>query len=294
MEYFWTNTIWYILLGVLTLSELIFVMIKVENRKLTLAFYLTLIGIVLHYETTIFIFFKAYAYYPMILKNPPMPVDDMLMGNLFSQTSIAAAALLLAVLNLKYYWYVIFALTYGVLEELFLALGIYSHNWYQTWMTVFGLLIYFWVANWMHKKIIRGMKPLLYYIYVYLALFLPNSATLTHALIITRYQEFNTTLLVDPVNSRFLIFWLHFHVLSIPIMLMYFARFKFIWKSLVVLMLYTVYYISYKLNLIWIKEGWFMPVATANIWEMYLSVFIIDRLYGKTSKGFPQHFRHPH
>lgn len=46
MNYFWTNTIWYVLLGILTLIELIFVMVRVENRKLTIAFYLTLLGIV--------------------------------------------------------------------------------------------------------------------------------------------------------------------------------------------------------------------------------------------------------
>lgn len=282
MEYFWTHTIWYVLLGILTLFELIFVMVRVENRRLILAFYLTLLGIVLHFETTIFIFFKAYAYYPMILNNPPMPIDDMLMGNLFSQTSVAATALLLAVFKLRYYWCVIFALTYGVIEELFLALGIYSQNWYQTWMTVVGLLVYFWIAQKMYEQISRGIKPLLYYVYIYLGLFLPNSATLTHALIITRYQDFNTTILADPVNSRFLLFWIHFHVLFIPIMFMYFLRFKLIGKSLVILMLYIVYYISYKLNLIWIKEGWFMPVATANIGEMYLSVYLLDRLYGGT------------
>lgn len=285
MEYFWTNTIWYIYLGILTLLELIFVMITVENRRLTLAFYLTLIGIVLHFETTIFIFLKAYAYYPMILKNPPMPIDDMLMGNLFSQMSVAATALLLAVRNLRYYWYVIFALMYGVIEEAFLALGIFSHNWYQTWMTVVCLLVYFCIAKIMYRIILREIKPLVYYLYIYLGLFLPNSATLTHALIIMRFQDFNTTILSDPVNSRFLLFWIHFHALFIPIMLIYFSRCKLIWKSLVILMLYAIYYISYKLNLIWIKEGWFIPVSTANIGEMYLSMYILDRLYGKTKTG---------
>jgi hypothetical protein len=170
MEYFWTNTIWYILLGVLTVFELIVIMRRVENRKLTLAFYLTLIGIVLHFETTIFIFFKAYSYYPMILKNPPMPIDDMLMGNLFSQTSVAATALLTATLNLKNYWYVIFALMYGVTEELFLALGIYSHNWYQTWMTVVCLIIYFWIAKKMYQIISRDIKPWFYYVCMYISI----------------------------------------------------------------------------------------------------------------------------
>ncbi len=280
MSYFWTNTIWYVLLGILTIIELIFVMLRVDNRRLTIAFYLTLLGIVLHFETTIFIFMDAYAYYPMIIKNPPMPIDDMLMGNLFSQTSVSATALLIAVLNLKYYWFIIFAVMYGIIEELFLSLGIYSHNWYQTWMTVVGLPIYFWIAKKMYKKIIRGIKPLFYYGYIYLGLFLPNSVILTHMFfILTRHQDFNTTLLSDPVSSRFLIFWVHFHLLFLPIMLMYFLGFKFIWKVLVILVLYLIYYISYKLNLIWIKEGWFLPVSSANIFGMYLSVVILDKLY---------------
>jgi len=72
---FWTNTIWYVLLGILTLFELIFVMVKAERRKLTFAFYLTILGITLNFETIILIFMKAYAYYPMILKNPPSPTS---------------------------------------------------------------------------------------------------------------------------------------------------------------------------------------------------------------------------
>lgn len=280
MNYFWTNTIWYVLLGVLTLIELIFVMVRAENRRLTIAFYLTLLGIVLHFETTIFIFFDAYAYYPMIIKNPPMPIDDMLMGNLFSQTSVSATALLITVLNLKYYWFILFAVMYGIIEELFLSLGIYSHNWYQTWMTVVGLPIYFWIAKKMYEKIVKGIKPLFYYAYIYLGLFFPTSATLTHMfLIVTRHQDFNTTLLSDPVTSRFLIFWVHFHLLSIPLMLIYLLRFKFFWKAGVILGLYITYYIGYKLNLIWIKEGWFLPVSTVNIFGMYLSIVILDKLY---------------
>jgi hypothetical protein len=260
-------------------------MLKARNRRLTIAFYLTVVGIVLHFETTIFIFMKAYNYYPMILKNPPMPIDDMLLGNLFSQTSVSATALLVAVLNLKYYWYFIFAVIYGIIQELFVALGIYNHNWYRTWMTVVSLPIYFWIAKKMYEKITSGIKPLFYYGYIYLGLFILSSATLTHILfMITRHEDFNTTLLPDPVNSRFIILWIHFHLLAIPIMLMYFLRFKLIWKALVILVLYILYYIGYKLNLIWIKEGWFLTVSTVTIFGMYLSVFILDRLYDQTEK----------
>lgn len=284
MEHFWTNTVWYIVLGILTLFELTFVMAKVENRKFIFAFYLTLMGIVLNYETIIFIFFNAYAYYPMILKKPPMPIYDMLLGNLFSQTSVAASALLVVVLNLRYYWFIFFAVAYGLIEELFLYLGIYSHNWYQTWMTVVSLPIYFYTAKIMYRKINSGMKPLLYIGYIYLGVFLTSSPTLSNILIIARLLDFNTTLFPDPVISHFLIFWVHFHVMVIPILLMIYLRFNIFWKALVLILIYIVYFIGYKTNFIWIREGWFIPVSSANIWGMYLSVFVLDRLYGGIEK----------
>lgn len=285
MNYFWTNTIWYVLLGILTVIELIIVMVRAENRKLVIAFYLTVLGIVLNFETIIFIFLDAYAYYPMILKNPPIPIDDMLIGNLFSQTSVSATALLIIVLKLKFYWYFIFAGIYAIIEEFFLSLGIYSHNWYRTWITVVALPIYFWIAKEMYKVITRGVKPLFYYGYIYFGLFFFNNSILTHILfIITGHQDFNKALLTDPVSSRFLIFWIHFNLLSIPIMLMYFLKLKLAWKALVVLMLYIIYYIGFKLNIIWIYEGWFLFVSTITIFCMHLNVFILDKLYGRPIK----------
>ena len=147
----------------LTLAEIVFVMVKAKRRKLTFAFYLTILGIVLSFETMIMIFLKSYSYYPMILKNPLYPFDDSLAGNLFSQFSIAATILLVVTLNLKYYWHFIFAGIYGLIEAMFLALGIYSHNWYRTWITIVILSIAFWIAKKMHKLILHGIKPVFYY-----------------------------------------------------------------------------------------------------------------------------------
>jgi hypothetical protein len=139
---FWNYTIWYVLLGVLTLVELAYVLVKAKRRRLAVAFYLTILGIVLSYETVILIFMRAYVYYPMILKDPPMAFDAILAGNLFSQFSVSATALLVTILNLDYRWYLAFGVIYGAIEEAFLALGVYSQNWYQTWMTVIGLPLY--------------------------------------------------------------------------------------------------------------------------------------------------------
>lgn len=285
MSYFWTNTIWYVLLGVLTLIELVFIIFKAENRRLAFAFYLTISGLVLYFETANLIFLKAYAYYPKILQHPPFPYHDVLAGNLFSQFSVAATALMVAVLNLNYYWFIFFAIIYGIIEELFLALGIFSHNWYRTWMTVILLPLFFWTAKIMFIKIKQGIKPIFYCGYIYLGLFPLVIIILIWGFFQLLGIEYgNATLFHDPNNSRFFIFTVYFNLISIPIMLIYFLRFKLIWKTVVILLLYTIYYIGYKLNLIIIKEGWFLPVSTITIFWTYLSVFILDRLYDAKSK----------
>lgn len=282
---FWTNTIWYILLGISTLIELIIVMVIAKNRQLAIAFYLTITGIVLTFETIILFFMKAYVYYPMILKSPPRPFDDVLAGNLFSQFSVGASALFAVVLNMNTYWFFIFGAIYGIIEEFFLALGIYQHNWYQTWMTVTGIPIFFWVVKKMYMKLSQGIKPSYYYGFIIFALYTCNVIILIWGVfMLFRIQDFNTALISDPEVSRLYGALGHFLLLSISIMLIYFLKLKWIWKALVILFLYTIYYIAYKLNLVLIKEGWFLLVSTISIFWTYFSVFFIDRFYGGPRK----------
>jgi len=282
---FWSNTIWYILLGISTLVELILVMAKTKNRQLVMAFYLTITGIALTYETIILLFMKAYVYYPMILKNPPRPFDDVLAGSLFSQFSVSASALLVVVLNLKLYWFFLFGVIYGIIEELFLALGIYHHNWYQTWMTVIGIPLFFWIVKKMYVKIIQGIREIYYYGYIFLALYTLNVMVLVWGIfMLFRLQHFNTTLISDPEISRLYGIMGHLLLLSISVILIYFLKLKSIWKALVIFFLYTIYYIGYKLDLILIKEGWFLSVSTISIVWTFLSVLIIDRFYGGPGK----------
>lgn len=268
------------------LIGIIIAMVKAKNRYQAFAFYLTVLGIVLSFETTILIFLKAYTYYPKIIQNPPLPFDDVLAGNLFSQFSVSATALLVTVFNLNYYWFFIFAGIYGIIEESFLALGIYSQNWYQTWMTVILLPVFFLISKKVHMKITQGINPMFYYGFIFLALFPLNIVAITWVFMLLRLQEFNMSVLPDPIMSRHFLVLVYFFLLSIPMMLIYFLRVKWFWKAIVILVLYIFYYIVYKLNYIWIKEGWFLLVSTVSILWMYLSVFIMDRLYKKENGVF--------
>ena len=278
---FYTNTIWYILLAIIALLQLTFIMFKTKTRKLTFAFFLTILGITLSLETIILIFLKSYEYYPMIFKTSPNPYDDIIAGNLFSQFSVSVSVLLVVILNLNYYWYFIVAAIYGIIEELFLALGIYSHNWYRTWMTVTMFPIAIWMTKKMYSKLLLGLKPIFYYANIFLGLYSLYTITILWGFQLFGYLDFNTTIFPDPTNSRYFLALVIFFIPSSGLMmLIHFSRLKMYWKALTIAILYIFYYTCYRLNLIWIKEGWFLIVTTVTIIWMYLSLVLLDWLNG--------------
>lgn len=284
MNSFWTNTIWYILLAVLTLIQLIIVMLKNKSRSLNMAFYVTILGIILTFEMIILIYLGAYTYYPMILQNPPLPFDDVLAGNLFSQFTVSATVVLVSVLNLNYYWFLVFPIGYGIIEESFKALGIYSQNWYQTWMTVTLLPAGFWIARKMYEAIKSDIKPVFYYIYVYFGLFPLNIISLNWGLQLLRIQDFSLALLPDPIMSRHFLVLMQFFLLSVPMMIIYFRQLKGIRAALLIIIIYIIYYAGWQIDLVIIKTGWFWPTVTISIVWMYISILVLDRLYGGIGK----------
>lgn len=281
---FWSNTIWYILLGISTIIELVLIFIKAKNRKLVLAQYFTISGMTFCFEMAIYSYFKAYAYFPMLI--PQSPPDDSIAGNLFSQFSVAATALLIAVYNLKYYWFVIFAAVYGLIEELFLKLGIYKHNWYQTWMTVIGLLLLFWIAKKIHKEGSKNIKKFWSYLYMFFGLVTLYEHTIVWPQRLIGIRTFSESILPDKEHSLAILDVIHFVLLSIIMMIMYFSNIKWRWKFPVIFILYIAFYIAERFHLVIYKEGWFLFSASIAIWGMYFYTYILDKLYGRTEQCY--------
>jgi hypothetical protein len=285
MNDFGTYTVWYILLAVLAACQLAFALALAEDRRPALALYLALAGIVLSFETVILIIFKAYAYYPMLLQTCPEPFDRILAGNLFSQFTVAATALLVAVRGLQLRWQLVLALAYGLIEELFLFLGVYAHNWYRTWMTVLGLLVYFQLARTLLAYMRRGLKPPLYYACVALGLFPLYVVTVMWGFMVSGHLGFSRTVLADPVAS---IYFLCLAVFSIPaaavMMLIRYRPLAGVRAALAVLALFLFYLACARLGLIIIKEGWFFVVTAVTAVWMYLSVLLMDWLCAPARK----------
>ncbi len=280
---FWSNTIWFILLGITTVIELIIIFLKVKNRKRVLALYLTICGITFCFEMVVYSFFKSYEYYPMLI--PHSRPDDSIAGNLFSQFSVSATALLIAVFNLRYYWFGFFAVLYGVIEELFIKLGIYKHNWYRTWMTVIGLLVLFWIARKIYTVSLNHIGNFERYLYIFFGLVALHENTIVWVLRLTGIRVFSENFLSGKERSLVVLSATNMLLLGVIIMLLHFSNIKWLWKVVVISILYVVYFIAGKLHLILYKENFFLISTSISIWGMYFYTYVLDKLLGQSKRG---------
>lgn len=276
---FYSNTIWYLLLGTLTVFEMFIVLKKSENHTRIISLFLFISGMTFSIEVVIYCFFKAYNYYPMIL--PHSPIDDGLAGNLFSQFSITATALIIIVSNLKYYWYFIFAGLYGIIEELFLKLGIYSHNWYRTWITVIGLIILFAVWKRVSKDYSFFIGSKKRYISFFFGLYTLHMILVWWPLLLASIVKINMNIFSDPFTSYTFVSFLNLTVLTVICLLVYFSHSKWLSRVIEMLLFYSIFYLSEKFNIIHIKTGWSFVVATIDILGMLLFVYFLDKLFKK-------------
>jgi len=279
---FWNYTIWYILLGVFSVTQIFIALKRAKNRKHVIALFLIIAGMTFSFEAIIYLFLKAYNYYPMII--PHSPIDDGLAGNLFSQFSVTSSAIFISVLNLKYYWFFIFSLIYGIIEELFLRLGIYSQNWYQTWMTMTGLIFLFWLTKRIYSRRLIYVSSFWRYFFMIFGLYTLHMPTILWTFILSGILVLNTKILPDAMSSYGLICILNLTLISITCMVIYFSKLKWSWKSILALALYGMLYLAHRLTIFDVKDGFFLIFATINIIGMYLDVFILDRLIVKTEQ----------
>jgi hypothetical protein len=286
MNFFWSHTIWYLLLGVVSIIQIIYTLYHSGNRSRTLAFYLTIVGLPLYFETMVLIFLDAYVYYPKIIYNSNIdPFNDVLTGNLFSQFGVASSALLLTVFQKSFYWHVFVAFLYCVLEEFFKALGIYRQHWWETWMTFVGLLLFFKISNWMYIRLDRGLKPIYYrYGYINLCMFpICTILFLWGILDLFGLMRFTTTLFSNPKISRYGLYVIFFSI-SYPLMIWGYFRQQWMWKIVASTLVGVIIFLGYKYQLLIFREGWFGPISILMILWMYISVWISDTLYGRPGK----------
>ena len=257
-----------------------FTLAKARNRKEVFAFYLTILGLTFIAETILFNFLKAYQYMPMVIEASPF--DDGLLGNIISQTSLTAIAVLICVLDLSFSWFIIFTSIYCFIEISFLKLGIYKQFWYRTWISFIFLIILFWSAKKIYAKLKGSHGRFFMYGLVYFGLFAIYICAINWPFKLAGYVTFNETLLRDPIRSYTLVAVSKSLFEGTILMFVYFTMQKWTNKLITIAFLYLGNFALTKLNLMIVNSGLFWFYATVSIFGMYFIILFLDRLYGIT------------
>ncbi len=271
---FWNNTVWYIALAVLCVAIVAFTLAKSKDRKKTLAFFFAVLGLTYLIEVFLLIVTDAYAYYPKIASDS---FHESLIGNFFSQYSVSASAVLIAVLGLNAFWQLGFSVAYFLVDVLFVRLQIYSHNWYQSWYTLIGFFVYSWIIKkWYGKMFSHPSKPM-YIATLALASFSLGGNVIGTTLNFLEIRRFALGLYEQATKDHTatgVIYGLLITFVLIPLCRMKGRPFL---KCLLLLAMIVFDYILFRFGVIQAKAGWFWAGTLIATLGRYCITCMLDR-----------------
>lgn len=279
-----TNTAPFIALGLLTAIQLAVLLKKSDNRIKLVAAYIVFYGFTLNVETILFIFLHAYDYYPKVYLSDQFM--DSLFGNLFSQASVGASALMVAFFDLKFIWQLLFIAAYFGIEVLFLALGVYEHHWFQSWMTSVGLVPLFWIGKKLYRKF-YGSYGVIFEVFCQLLSFLALFTVFFNwfAFVATGIFTYNKQLLPGRPGPSWGI--LGFNVSAMLLAVCYWAyrAKKWYWKTTAFLFGFAAHYVLWKFGLIILKPGWIIPYTAISLAAGYAIVAFMGKYIKRNQPG---------
>lgn len=274
---FWTNTIWYLMLFVISAVCVAISLGRAGNRRFVFAFFLSVVGLIYIMEHTLIVYFSAYHYHTGIYYTDQTIEDTF--GNIFSQTSIAATAMVLVVFDLSFAWNIVFAAAYYLIEIFFGYLGIYEHVWYRTWFTPVILVLLFWVFKKWYRLAASSQSCLLHRADVFLSVGTAAYHLLSIPLLLLGIQLMKIGLFPDAMKDHRAVMLPFGIILVSGILLLYEWKAHWAWKSLGFVATFAFQFTLHLLGILNVKDGWFIPVVLINILVCYGFVHLFDLWY---------------
>lgn len=273
---FWTNSIWYISLGIISIAILSLIIIKSKQKKKDLGFFLAVFGMTLIIETIIYVFLRAYEYYPLIITTSPK--DDGVLGNIISQFSISTAILFVCFFHISTKGIVLITFLFYIIEKLFLFLEIYKHYWYKEWITSIGLIVLFKLSLIWYRKVFTSSNKLLKYTTVLLgvlSLYLPTTNWIA---VLSGYFDIKDNLLIDPYISHALIAIPKYLIMMNIVYFLYDKKAKWFWYIVTFSVIFICDTILYYTNLMYVKDGFLFIYSGICFLTVYLYIVSMRKL----------------
>jgi hypothetical protein len=149
------NTVSFAVLALAALATLIFFIVRTKSYSIVFLF-LTYVGMIYVFEYVILILFNSYTYYPRMLQDPYM---DSMMGAFISNfLTVPTAGLAMVIYQLRFRWTIVFTCLMGVIEWLFMRLGIYEHHWWRLSYSFVAFIFFFWLVGFWARRVEQGNR----------------------------------------------------------------------------------------------------------------------------------------
>ncbi len=274
---FWTNTVWYVALGAVSVALFVLTLAKTRERKKTFAFFFAVLGMTYFIEVFLLIITNAYAYYPKIASDS---FHESLIGNFFSQYSVSASAVLIATLGLNIWWRIGFSFAYFLIDVLFVRLNIYAHNWYSSWFTLAGFFVYSWAVGKWHEKVFAHPSKIIYFSTLFLGLFALGGNILGTTLNFLEIRRYGIGLYEQATKDNTATSILYGVLIGFIVIPLYRMKSHPVLKGLIFLALFAFDYSLYRVGVIQVRAGWFVAGSLLTLFGRYFFTGVIDRSLG--------------
>lgn len=275
---FWSNTVWYILLSIMSAVSIVLILLKSNNRKFDIGFGLAVLGATFHAEFSLLVAFDAYRYFPKIFNDP---FFDSVLGNYVSQVSVASTVMLAIICRIPPISNLIIAGIYFIIDFSFVKLEIYRHLWYKSMYTFILVFLSLLVANKWYRRLLYHPTPFIYYLTLHMA-----ARALFSFVIVFKYffsiEVINIFVFDEFPRSQAFLIILYDSIWVIIMMIIYGLNIRWLWKSAFFAFLLIIQYVLIDIvGVITVKNGWFLIVTLLNIFGSYIPVVVMDYLLKK-------------
>lgn len=256
------NSYWYLGLAILSIVLLIVVCVKQKSLWSLLCFF-PMIGLGYLIEAVIYIFLECYVYYPKLIDHDKY--FDSNTGAIASNAlSLPAVATLIGAFQLRNRWIVIFTCLFVGIEQLFLKLGIYEHNWWKLGYTAIGLPFYFLMAKYLYGLTLRPLKGVRLMLPVWLIIGAIGGTSHILPIMLLSFRSYSPGWFDDPSHDTTAFSAVYYITMSMLIMVMV----KLHWKYRATKYVVTIAFVSLVTFVLYIRgllqiHVWWDPVYYA-------------------------------
>ncbi|MDR3565975.1 MAG: hypothetical protein P4N59_31690 [Negativicutes bacterium] len=273
---------WYIGIAIVAYSTIGFVLLKTKNPKSFISF-CCFAAVNVIFDIFILVVFNGYMYAPGIRVEPGA---DNSIGRFVSQNlSVPSTAMLIAALQLNYYYIVAFTGVYCAIEELFLRLGTYKHFWWKTWYTAIALLVFFWFAQKWHNKIMAGDNRIVNFVSHYLGVV---GLIFQYKFYMTMFKmhTYKFGLSTDPILDSMAVGLIHTILLPLPLVIVCFLELHWLWKLAATIWPFLFQHILIVMGIMHVREGFYGVDTLLTNLGAFIIVASFDVLLSKNRPKF--------